>query len=148
MKVHEVLLHEALCDYLTERPGLYLEETAAFLYDEFDISISPCSIKRTLSSHDWTKKKSQQKTNEQNPDLRDFCLTNYLISTSTACFMLMNLDVTNRQDLEEQLGLQLGWHRFKCQNPTGTGVIRYRLPIPQMVSFFLKYLQALLMQVC
>ncbi|KMU76452.1 hypothetical protein CISG_01185 [Coccidioides immitis RMSCC 3703] len=31
---------EALCDHLTEKPGLYLEEMAVFLYDEFDVSIS------------------------------------------------------------------------------------------------------------
>ena len=63
---------EALCDHLTEKPGLYLEEMAVFLYDEFDISASSSSIKRTLSSAGWTKKKAQQKAKERNPDLRDF----------------------------------------------------------------------------
>jgi hypothetical protein len=43
-----------------------------FLYDEFGISVSPSSIKRTLSSEVWTKKKAQQRARERNPDLRDF----------------------------------------------------------------------------
>lgn len=63
---------EALCEHLTEKPGLYLEEMAVFLYDEFGISVSPSSIKRTLSSEGWTKKKAQQRPRERNPDLRDF----------------------------------------------------------------------------
>lgn len=63
---------EALCDHLTGKPGLYLEEMAVFLYDEFGITASSSSIKRTLSSAGWTKKKAQQKAKEQNPDLRDF----------------------------------------------------------------------------
>lgn len=63
---------EALCEHLTEKPGLYFEEMAVFLYDEFGISVSPSSIKKTLSSEGWTKKKAQQRTRERNTDLRDF----------------------------------------------------------------------------
>lgn len=63
---------EALCDHLLEKPGLYLEEQALFLYDEFGIPVSPSSIQRMLSAIGWTKKKSRQKAREQNPDLRDF----------------------------------------------------------------------------
>jgi transposase len=48
---------EALCEHLTEKPGLYLEEMAVFLYDEFGISVSPSSIKRTLSFGGWMKRK-------------------------------------------------------------------------------------------
>ena len=36
---------EALCDHLTGKPGLYLEEMAVFLYDEFGITVSSSSIK-------------------------------------------------------------------------------------------------------
>jgi hypothetical protein len=28
---------DALCDHLAEKPGLYVEEMAIFLWDEFDI---------------------------------------------------------------------------------------------------------------
>ena len=63
---------EALCEHLTEKPGLYLDEMVIFLYDEFGILLSSSSIKRTLSSIGWSKKKTQQKAKERNLDLRDF----------------------------------------------------------------------------
>jgi hypothetical protein len=40
---------DALCDYLAEKPGLYVEEIAIFLYDKFNILLSSSSIKRALS---------------------------------------------------------------------------------------------------
>jgi transposase len=58
---------EALCEHLTEKPGLYLNEMAVFLYDEFSISVSPSSIKRTLSSEGWTKKGSPAKSKRTEP---------------------------------------------------------------------------------
>jgi hypothetical protein len=39
---------QAVLDHLIEKPGLYLEEMAAFLYDELGISVSPSSIQRAL----------------------------------------------------------------------------------------------------
>jgi hypothetical protein len=63
---------DALCDHLTEKPGLYLEETTVFLWDEFNILPSSSTIQRALSQEGWTKKKCQQKAKEQNPKLRDF----------------------------------------------------------------------------
>ena len=66
------LMLDALCDYLTAKPGLYVEEMAIFLWDEFNMLPSPSSIKRALSQEGWTKKKAQQRAKEQNPQLRDF----------------------------------------------------------------------------
>lgn len=43
------LMLDALRDYLTQKPGLYVEEMAIFLWDEFNILPSPFSIKRALS---------------------------------------------------------------------------------------------------
>lgn len=63
---------EALFDHLIEKPGLYLDEMAVFLYDEFDITVSPPSIKRALSSAGWTKKTAHNRAQERNRDLRDF----------------------------------------------------------------------------
>jgi transposase len=63
---------DALCDHLAEKPGLYVEEMAIFLWDEFNILPSSSSIKRALARAGWTKKKAQQKAKEQNPQLRDF----------------------------------------------------------------------------
>jgi hypothetical protein len=58
---------EALCDHLVEKPGLYIEEMAVFLWDEFSVLPSTSSIQRALSRHGWTKKQARQKAKEQNP---------------------------------------------------------------------------------
>jgi transposase len=64
----------ALCDHLLEKPGLYRDEMAVFLYDEFDVLVSVSSIGRALASIKWTKKVTQRIANERNADLRDFYL--------------------------------------------------------------------------
>lgn len=65
---------EALCDHLLEKPDLYLDEMAEFLYDEFNIYASTYTISRALRSHGWTKKMAQQMAQERNADLRDYYL--------------------------------------------------------------------------
>jgi transposase len=64
----------ALCDRLIEKPGLYRDEMAVFLYDEFGVLVSLSSISRALASIKWTKKATQRIANERNADLRDFYL--------------------------------------------------------------------------
>lgn len=44
------LMLEALCDRLLEKPGLYLDEMAIFLWDEFQILATTSSIRRALVS--------------------------------------------------------------------------------------------------
>jgi hypothetical protein len=66
---------EALCDHLLEKPGLYQEEMAVFLWDEFEVQVSTFSISRALKDIDWSKKAAQQIAKEQNADLRDFTYT-------------------------------------------------------------------------
>jgi hypothetical protein len=39
---------EALCDHLPEKPGLYLDEMAVFLRDEFQTLVTISSIKRAI----------------------------------------------------------------------------------------------------
>src|SRR4051794_37831293 len=39
---------EALCEHLLDKPDLYLDEMAGFLYDEFDVVISTYTISRAL----------------------------------------------------------------------------------------------------
>lgn len=41
---------EALCDYLLEKPSLYLDEMAVFLWDEFQTLVTTSSIRRALVS--------------------------------------------------------------------------------------------------
>jgi transposase len=64
----------ALCDRLLEKPGLFRDEMAVFLYDEFDVLASVSSIGRALASIKWSKKKTRRIANERNADLRDFYL--------------------------------------------------------------------------
>ncbi|KAJ5101023.1 hypothetical protein N7456_007075 [Penicillium angulare] len=63
---------DTLCNHLAEKPGLYVEEMALFLWEEFRVLPSSSSVKRALARAGWTKKKAQQKAKEQNPQLRDF----------------------------------------------------------------------------
>lgn len=48
-----------------------------FLWDEFNIRVTNCSISRTLVSVHWSKKIARQKTKEHNSDLRDI-YTHYI----------------------------------------------------------------------
>jgi transposase len=64
----------ALCDRLLEKPGLFRDEMAVFLYDEFNVLVSVHSIGRALASIKWTKKVTRRIANERNADLRDFYL--------------------------------------------------------------------------
>lgn len=67
---------EALCDHLLEKPGLYLDEMAVFLWDEFQTLATPSSVKMALATKGWSKKTTRKKAKEQNADLRDFYLYN------------------------------------------------------------------------
>jgi transposase len=67
---------DALREHLFEKPGLYQEEMALFLWDEFGALVSTHSISRTLKAVGWSKKVARQIAREQNTDLRDFYLYN------------------------------------------------------------------------
>ena len=65
---------DALIDRLIGKPGLYRDEMAVFLYDEFGILVSVSSIGRALASMKWSKKVTRRIASERNADLRDFYL--------------------------------------------------------------------------
>jgi transposase len=67
---------EALCEHLKEKPTLYQDEMAVFLWDEFGKHVTIQSISRALASVGWTKKAARQISREQNADLRDYYLYN------------------------------------------------------------------------
>ena len=104
---------EALCDHHTGKPGFYLEEMALFLYDQFGISASSSSLKRTLSTAGWTKKKAQQKVNEWDPDLRDF----YLHKMSE--FHSYQLVYVDESGCDKRIGF-----RTTCWSPLGVALIQ------------------------
>jgi transposase len=62
---------KVLCDHLLEKPHLYLDEMAIFLWDEFQVQVTTCNISRALKSEGWSKKTAKQKAKERNADLRD-----------------------------------------------------------------------------
>ncbi len=47
---------DALRERLLEKPGLYRDEMAVFLYDEFGILVTVSSISKALASTGWSKK--------------------------------------------------------------------------------------------
>jgi arginine repressor len=63
---------EALYERLIEKPGMYQDEMAIFLYDEFRVLVTQSNISRALKSINWTKKAARQIAKERNADLRDF----------------------------------------------------------------------------
>jgi transposase len=62
---------KALCDHLLENPHLYLDEMAIFLWEEFQVHVTTCSIGRALKREAWSKKAAKYKASERNADLRD-----------------------------------------------------------------------------
>ena len=66
----------ALCDHLLEKPGLYRDEMAVFLYDEFGVLVAVSSISRALADTEWSKKTIRRVAQERNADLRDLYLHN------------------------------------------------------------------------
>ena len=65
---------EALCEHLIEKPDLYQDEMAVFLWDEFRVLVSVSSIGRALESAGWSKKAARRIAKERNADSRDFYL--------------------------------------------------------------------------
>ncbi|CAI0651133.1 unnamed protein product, partial [Colletotrichum noveboracense] len=64
----------ALLERLIEKPDMYLEEMAVFLFDEFDTLVTASTISKTLRRAGWMKKTARRITREQNADLRDYYL--------------------------------------------------------------------------
>lgn len=62
---------KALGDHLLEKPNLYLDEMATYLWDEFEVQATKSSISRALRSQGWSRKAARVKAKERNLDLRD-----------------------------------------------------------------------------
>jgi transposase len=63
---------DALRDCLAVKPGLYQNEMAVFLHDDFGVLPSISSLSRALKSIGWSKKGTRHVPQERNADLRDF----------------------------------------------------------------------------
>jgi hypothetical protein len=62
---------EALGDHLLDKPSLYLDDSAIFLWDEFQMLVTASSIRKALVSKGWPGNTAQQKAKEQNAELRE-----------------------------------------------------------------------------
>lgn len=96
------IMLEALCDYLLEKPDLYLDEMAEFLYDEFDVLVSRYTISRALRSHGWSQKVARRIAQVRNADLRDYYLYQLSDFRSYHLVYIDELGVLN--DIEYSLG--------------------------------------------
>jgi transposase len=67
---------QALQEHFLEKPGLYLDEMALFLWDEFEVLVTAMSISRPLKSIGWSKKVARSIAKKRNADLRDCYLYN------------------------------------------------------------------------
>lgn len=65
---------EALCKRLLEKPDLYQDEMVVFLWDEFRVLVTICSIGRALALVRWSKKAVRRIARGRNTELRDFYL--------------------------------------------------------------------------
>jgi len=77
----------ALCDRLIEKPHMYRDETALFLWDEFDVQVTSSSIRR--ASGCWSKKIARRAAQKRNADLRNFYLYNLSEFRSYHLFTLL-----------------------------------------------------------
>jgi arginine repressor len=60
---------DALCKKLLAELGLYQDEMACFVHNEFGIEVLQASVSRALASIEWLKKTTWQVAREQNADL-------------------------------------------------------------------------------
>jgi len=95
---------EALCDHLLEEPGLYQEEMAVSLWDEFEVHVSTFSISRALKDIGWSKKAARHFAEEQNAELRDI----YLYSLTQ--FQSYHLVFIDESGCDKRIGFRrTGW---------------------------------------
>jgi transposase len=95
---------DALREVLLEEPGLYQDEMAVFLYDEFNVLVTTSTISRALKSIGWTKKTTRHIAKERNADLRDY----YLYNLSAFCSY--HLVYVDESGCDKRIGFRrTGW---------------------------------------
>jgi hypothetical protein len=95
---------QALQQHLLEKPGLYLDEMALFLWDEFEAVVTAMSISRALKSIGWSKKVARSVAKERNVDLRDYYLYNF------SAFHSYQLVYVDKSGCDKRIGFRrTGW---------------------------------------
>lgn len=67
--------HEALLEYLEERPTAYQDKMAWFPWDEFDLVVDESTVSRALKRLGWNRKKAIRIARQRNQILRDDWIT-------------------------------------------------------------------------
>ncbi|KAK8121451.1 hypothetical protein PG999_005571 [Apiospora kogelbergensis] len=65
---------KTLLEHLVEKPDLYQDEMAVYLFDEFDALVATSCISRALAAAGWSRKVARRIAKERNADLRDHYL--------------------------------------------------------------------------
>jgi transposase len=95
---------DALKERLIEKPGMYQDEMALFLYDEFEILVNNSAVSRALASIGWTKKTTRQIAKERNANLRDYYLHNL------SAFQSHHLVYVDESGCDNRIGFRrTGW---------------------------------------
>ena len=95
---------EALCDRLSEKPGLYLGEMAVFLWDEFQIMVTTSSIRRALVPKVGPNRLRDKVLGSRMPICESIiCILSRTFNRIT-WYTSMNLDVINGLGLDGQAG--------------------------------------------
>lgn len=98
------LMIEALCEHLSEKPGLYLDEMAVFLWDEFRTLSTTSSIRRAVLAKGWSKRCTRQQVRERDADLREW----YLYNLSD--FQSYQLVYVDESGCDKRVGFRrIGW---------------------------------------
>jgi hypothetical protein len=58
-----------LFEYLREKPTAYVDKMIEFLFDEYGVELSDCTLFCTVEAAKWTKKVAGKHTNERNEAL-------------------------------------------------------------------------------
>jgi transposase len=95
---------DVLKERLLEKPGMYQDEMAVFLYDEFEVLVNNSAVSRALASIGWTKKATRQVAKERNADLQDYYLHNL------SAFQSHHLVYVDESGCDKRIGFRrTGW---------------------------------------
>ena len=108
----------------------YLDEMVVFLWDKFEVLVSPSTITRALHSIHWSKKRPRRVADERDADLRDFHLH------SLAVFKSEHLVFVDESGCDKRIGFRLtGWSLL------GTSPIQIGPLLGSLSRFFLQSFQ-------
>lgn len=129
-------MFNALCNYLLEKLGLYLDEIVLFIQDEFWILIITLSIRKALIVIGQSKKSIVREPRNRIQNYRNYI---FIISQNLSCTiqsMIIYLAIINKSDLGELASHYLVLPQSKYYSFTIINGIKYYLYISNIVLYF------------